>query len=260
VLRAARLVLLAALLASCRSVPTAVPLADDPRPARLLARWQAETRGRTALRGRAHLSVDGEVRIRADQVIALERPARMRIEVKGLLNQTAAVIATDGDRFEVYRTGDRTYDSGPVRDDLLWREAYIALSPREAVALLLGDPIPHADLVPRAAEAVGSDRIRMDLWGGDPPRLHRVAFDDEARLREYARLSADGGVLWQARFDGYEDVAGAPVAHHIELDVGTGGTHVEISLRDVELDPTLDPAIFRLRASARGPGPAGGAG
>ena len=107
-----------------------------PGPRRSLGAVGATPRGeRHALRGRARLAVDGgdgAVRLRGKQIVVLERPARLRVEVLGFLNQTVAVLTTDGERFELFRSGDRSYETGAVHPDLLWQEAHLALTPEEA--------------------------------------------------------------------------------------------------------------------------------
>ena len=252
--RAALLVALLLVAPACRTVIPAIPLApDDPRPAAFLAQWNEAVQERRSLRGRARLAVDGDdgdIRIRSDEIVVLERPARLRVEVLGFLNQTAAVIATDGERFEIFRSGDRSYETGTVHPALLWQEAHLALTPEEAVEVLLGAPVPGAGLVPAGAIDVGEGLIRMDLVDAGSRVRQRAAFDTAARLREFEVVGDDGAVLWRARFDDYAAVDGIPFAHTIVLDVTAGTSHVEISLRDVELNPELPPGIFRLRAPA----------
>jgi len=200
------------------------------------------------MRGRAHLAVDGEVRIRADQIVVLERPARLRVEVLGLLNQTAAVITTDGDRFEVFRSRDRSYDTGPVHPRLLWQEAHLALTPEEAVSVLLGAVVFGPGQAPVRAASIGDRRVRVDLVDTEQRLRRRAVFDAAARLRELVVYDGAGAARWTARFDDYAEVSGVPFAHHIVLDVSMGSSRVEISLRDVELNPELPPGIFHLRA------------
>jgi hypothetical protein len=254
VARAALLVALLLVASACRTVIPAIPLApDDPRPAAFLAQWDEAVQERRSLRGRARLAVDGDdgdIRLRSDEIVVLERPARLRVEVQGFLNQTAAVITTDGERFEIFRSGDRSYETGMVHPALLWQEAHLALTPEEAVEVLLGAPAPGAGLVPAGAVDVGEGLIRMDLVDAERRVQQRAAFDTAARLREFEVVDDDGAVLWRARFDDYAAVDGVPFAHAIVLDVTAGVTHVEISLRDVELNPELPPDIFRLRAPA----------
>jgi len=252
--RAALFVVALLLTSACKTVFPALPLSpDDPRPAAFLEQWAATARARHALRGRVHLAVDGddgEVRIRGNQIVVLERPARLRVEVLGFLNQTAAVIATDGDTFEVFRSSDRSYETGAVYPGLLWRQVHLALTPREAVEVLLGVPAPGSGLVPARAVDVGEELIRMDLVDADHRVRRRAAFDSASRLREFEVIDDDGAVQWRARFGGYALVDGEFFAHTIVLDVTVGIAHVEISLRDVELNPELPPDIFRLRPPA----------
>jgi hypothetical protein len=252
VLRAALFVVALVSAFACRTVPPVVPLpADDPRLAALLERWEAEVASRAALRGRAHLAVDSEAgRLRGRQIVVLERPAKLRVEVLGLMNQTAAVITTDGDRFEVFRVGDRSYETGSVRPDLLWREARIALMPAEAVAVLLGVPAPGAGLTLANAVRTHDDWIEVDLVDSEGRRRQRASFDASERLRSFAVLGEDGSTRWRASFGAYSLVGASPLPHAIVLDVAEGDTHVEIELKDLELNPVLPAELFRLRAPA----------
>jgi hypothetical protein len=132
----------------------------------------------------------------------------------------------------------------------LWQEAHLALTPEEAIEVLLGAPAPGAGLVPAGAVDAGEGLIRMDLVDAERRVRRRAAFDAASRLREFEVVGDDGTVRWRAQFGDYASVGGVPFAHTIVLDVTAGVTHVEISLRDVELNPELPPDIFRLRAPA----------
>ncbi|MDJ0848066.1 MAG: hypothetical protein QNK04_06805 [Myxococcota bacterium] len=227
----------------------------DPRPAALLSAWTEAAETRRALRGRARLSVDGgdgAVRLRSNQIVVLERPDQLRVEIQGFLNQTVAVLVTDGDRFEVFRVTDRSYESGPVHEGLLWEQAYLALTPAEAIDLLLGVPTPDPALRPGAALDDGDGGVRLDLVDGAGATVRRAGFDREARLRWLEALGPEEALIWRAELGDYAPVDGTPFAHALALEVAAGGTRAEISLRDVELNPELPPDIFRLRApSAR---------
>ncbi|MBW2716176.1 MAG: hypothetical protein JRD03_08870, partial [Deltaproteobacteria bacterium] len=105
-----RIVVFAALLFWATACATPVPFQSltpgDPLPRRLLDDWVERTSERQRLRGRARLAVDrkdGSVQLRGKQLVVLERPSRLRVEILGFLNQSLAVIATDGVGFEVYR-------------------------------------------------------------------------------------------------------------------------------------------------------------
>jgi hypothetical protein len=221
----------------------------DPRPDQLLEDWVERASERQRLRGLARLAVDGHdgsVRLRGKQLVVLERPSRLRVEILGFLNQSLAVIATDGEGFEVYRADSQSYETGEVDEHLLWKEAGIDLSPDEAVAVLLGVPISEPLPTPANAARDAEGRICIDLADARGLVVQRVTFDPAGRLRALEVLDDSGGVVWAAQFDAYRDVGGSPFAHSIEIDVRSGMTHAEISFRNVELNPDLPPEMFRL--------------
>ncbi|HEX9814495.1 MAG TPA: DUF4292 domain-containing protein [Myxococcota bacterium] len=231
----------------------------DSRPDQLLDDWAQRASQRLRLRGLARLAVDrddGSVQIRGKQLVILERPSRLRVEILGFLNQSLAVIATDGEGFEVYRAEDQSYEAGEVDEHLLWNEAGIDLRPDEAVAVLLGIPISEPLPAPSNAVRDREGRIRIDLADARGFVAQRVTFDPSGRLRVFEVLDDSGAVLWVAQFDAYRDVDGSPFAHSIDVDVRSGRTHAEIAFSNVELNPDLPPGIFRLFPSGQGDRPA----
>ncbi len=231
-------------------VPVQLLPPDDPHPRLLLEDWIESAAKRRSLRGRARLAVDredGAIHLRSKQLVLLERPSSLRVEVLGFLNQSHAVLVTNGERFEVYRAHDRSYEAGEIDDRLLWNEAGISLTPEEAVAVLLGAPTFEQALSPARAVRDGEGRIRIDLADAEGVLRQRVSFDPAGRLHGFELLDSNGEMLWKAQFREYRDVDGISFAHAISLDVAAGMTHAEISLRDVELNPELAPELFQLR-------------
>ncbi len=238
------------LAVACRTPPLALPLpSDDPRPVALVNAWAEQALLRRGMRGRARLVVDSEdgaIALRAKHVIAVERPSQLRVEVRGILGQSIAVLVTDGEHFELFRAAERFYESGDVHPGLLWAVAGIALSTEEAVAVLLGVPISDSSWRPGRAMHSEDGVIRVDLVDSEGVTRQRASFDSAGRLRGCEAMDRTGAVEWRARFADYRDVAGSPFAHAITLDVSEGKTHAEISMRDVELNPQLSPDVFRL--------------
>jgi hypothetical protein len=239
---------------------------DDPRPRLLLAAFEQAAEQRRALRGRARIEVEGGsgLRLSGRQILVAERPDRLRVEVLGLFDQALAVLTTDGDRFELFRSADLSFEEGPLRPEILWEQAHIALRPDEAIALLLGAPTPEPGLVPiRAARAEdGSVRVSLGAPGG--PERRRLGFDAQGRLSLLTLLTPEGRIQWSAGFRDYALVGGVPFAHAIDLYVAAGRTRARIRLRDVELNPELPPGIFSVRparsaAGERGHGERGAA-
>jgi outer membrane lipoprotein-sorting protein len=254
-----RVALGAALLCWATACATPIPFRPlsigDPRPGQLLDNWAERASQRQRLRGLARLAVDradGSVQLRGKQLVVLERPSRLRVEILGFLNQSLAVVATDGEDFEVYRADDQSYAEGKVDAQLLWNEAGIDLSPEEAVAVLLGVPVSEPLPAPANAVRDAEGRIRIDLTNAQGAVVQRVTFDAAGRLQAFEALDDSGAVLWVAQFDAYRDVDGSAFAHSIQVDVRSGKTRAEISFRNVELNPDLPPGMFRLFPAGEG--------
>jgi hypothetical protein len=246
---------LVALATGCASTIPAKPLpADDPRPAALLAAWHAHVAGRDALQATARLAVDAagagdggrDLALRSKQRMWLAKPAQLRVEVLGFLDTTLAVLVTDGERYSLFESQEQRLQEGPVYPELLWDAARLALTPAEAVEVILGAPEPDAGLVPRAAYLVG-DRVRIEL--ADPGgRVRRVVeFGAGGELRRLAQSDEQGGVAWEAQFDDFAEVGGAPFARNVAVRSSEGRTRAELVLRAIELNPEVPPDIFRLR-------------
>jgi len=257
--RAALFVALLLAAAGCRTAVIRLPLAaDDPRPSALLRSWQQQASERTALRGSARLAVDGEgLQVRARQILVVQRPSRLRVEVQGLLSQTVAVLVTDGPRYQLFRAEDRSFESGEVHPGLLWQVASLDLTPEEAIDLVLGAPRLDAALAPVRAFQTGDGEIGVELGDGSGSVRERRSFDSEGRLRRVERLAEAGGVVWSARFDDYAPVSGTSLAHAIRLEAGAPAVRAELVLSGVELNPALPDGLFVLRPPAPAEPPKG---
>ncbi|HJO25456.1 MAG: lipoprotein insertase outer membrane protein LolB [Myxococcota bacterium] len=237
---------------ACRTPAPAFVLlgTDDPRPARLLAAWAENTVSRRSLRGRVRLAVDSAaVRFRSKQVVLVERPGRLRVEVKGLFDQTLAVLVVDGGQYELLRADDGSYRSGVVYAGLLWETAGVDLGTDEAIALLLGAPAPVPSLVAQAAygDAVGDVRIELADVSGE--LRCRVRFDALGRLVRIERFTGAGIRLWMADYGDFVDVGGVDFPQRLTLAT-RDQTRAEIEFRNLELNPELSSDLFRLRRPA----------
>ncbi len=248
--RAALFVALLLAAAGCQSVAPQRPLAsDDPRPSALLRAWQEGASARRSLRGSARLAVDGEsLHVRSKQILVVERPSRMRIEVQGLLSQTLAVLVTDGPRYQLFRAADRSFETGEVHPTLLWQVANLALTPEEAIDLVLGAPRAALSLAPLRAFEAADGEIVVDLGAG--AARERFRFDAQGHLRAVERLAAAGEIVWSAHFDAYAPVSGVAFAHSIRIEATQPATRARLDLSGVELNPSLPAELFHLRPPA----------
>jgi len=231
---------------ACASLPPAVhPLsADDPRASLQLHALAQLAAARRGLRAVTKVSLEGPQGASSSrQLMLLERPARMRLEVLGLLGQRLAILATDGEHYQLYRSQSAQIETGDVHPGILWDLAGVPLRPEQAVSLLLG--------APQLSAAASSPSADLDTAGN--LRLHWVGasldFDPEGRLRDYIEhVRGFGQTLVEAHYANYDAHSFARV---VELRFPAAGSRVRVEFRDVELNPQLSPALFQLRATGR---------
>lgn len=246
---AALLVLsLSLLVAACRTLAPVVPLqADAPDTQALVDSLDAERAARRSLRGTLRLGLDGpQGSFRATQLLIAERPSQLRVEVQGLLAQTVAVLVTDGEQFELFRTRERTIDYGPVYPGLLRDVARIDLEPAEVVEMTLGAPAIPPDLHVAAALRQG-DEIRLELADAAGRPRARLAFGPARELRRAERLDDVGAPLWRAAYEDFREVGGVSFAHSLRLEFPPSHTEALLQFQRVELNPRLPENIFVFR-------------
>jgi outer membrane lipoprotein-sorting protein len=204
------------------------------------------------MRGRLRIAVDAkDLRYRASQRVAARRPGQLRIEVLGPFGQIAAVLVTDGDRYQFFDPAARSLDSGLVTPGLLWERARVDLRPDEVVALLLGALRAGPGLTLAAAERFGNGwvRLRLDDRRGLPRQ--RFEFDARGQLRLVANANAAGELDWEARFDDYREVDGRRFAFDARLSFPRLGADTRLRFSGVELDPELPDEVFQLQLPPR---------
>jgi hypothetical protein len=237
--------------AACAKPPRALPPQSALRPddaQQALAALEAARAARRSLRGSLRLALDGpEGSFRASQVLLLERPARLRVEVLGFLSQTVAVLTTDGSSFDLFRAEQHRVERGPVYPGLLHDVARIDLEPEEAVSLLLGVPTLPLGLHLSRADVTEEGGLALELVDAPGALRRRVVLGPARELREIEVRTLGGAVLWDARFDDYQMLGDASFAHRIVLRFPETGTNVEIQFQHVELDPEFDADAFVLR-------------
>lgn len=252
--RAAALLCLAGLACRTPLPPQAVTLPGaDPRPARLLAQLGERARGLATVRGMARVAVDGQRGASfARQLVLVARPARLRVEVLGVMNQRVAVLATDGERYDLYRSEDGSLESGAVYPAVLVEVAGVPLAPAQAVALLLGAP-PEIGSPTRRALELGEGAIRVELAPTGDGLERSLDFAPDGSLRRFAVQAGAERVL-EVRWDDYRDLPGGRFAHRIAVEFPGASARAEVSFREVELNPSLPDELFRLELAGRVPG------
>ncbi len=212
---------------------------EEARIAALLERTRVEGSERQSIRALAsvHLeSRNGSGRFR--EVIVAERPARLRLETLNLLGHTQTLLVTDGQSFAFF-DGQRL-ERGRLAPDVLRRTLGLDLDPAEAVAVLLAAPLlPNRP--PRAVFGQGADRI-VEL------ESKRLRFGSRGDLLAVEALDPGGAVRWSARYSHWRHADGGRYPFTVVLDFPATSLRAELALRSVDLNPDLDPALFRVPA------------
>jgi hypothetical protein len=238
--------LLGLALAGCRTLPAAEHeiAADDPRVGVHLAALRALAAERTALRATARSrteSPDGGGF--ANQLLLAERPARLRVEVIGLLQQRVLVLATDGEQYELYRAEGGLREAGPVHPGVLQEAAGLPVTPEAAVGLLLAAPRPPDEPPLTVSESASGD---LSLhWPEETLR-----FDAAGRLAAL-RFGPDGREVLLARWSDWRDTPRGAFPHRLDVELPETEARLALELRSVELDPELPPELFRLGIGSR---------
>ncbi|GIW41574.1 MAG: hypothetical protein KatS3mg076_2151 [Candidatus Binatia bacterium] len=181
----------------------------------------------------------------AREILLVERPDRLRVEVVGMFG-TPFVLVTSGGRLAAYVAEERRVYRGVADARTLYPYLFVELPPRDAVDLLLGCPPwregGHASLFydPTGGEwrlwrPTGGGTAQVVLFSRAPHRTIGVEEHD----RE--------GLLWRARFSGHVRVGGVEFPREISLEVPREGSRVEIEFQEPELNVSLDPLVFELR-------------
>jgi hypothetical protein len=217
-----------------------------------------------AARRAAVQDVGGDARARIDTprggggldlFIVAQTPDRVRIEALSFFGQPVAVLTTDGVLFQLADLQHGTFTEGPASATSVSRLLPLELPPGELVSLLLGLPPLLEDAAPvdlaldereRAYVLTLSDRAARQRLGFEPATLRPTFVELPAR---------DGLSGYRAEFDRHEPPADLPT--RVVLRSEDGRVKVELSWRQREVNPELDPATFTQQPpeGSRAPGP-----
>lgn len=238
-----------ALTVGCRTAPVVeseVLAAGSPAVQTALAEFLVQAEAHRSMRGSARIALEGAWGASfARHLVVLERPAHVRMEVMGLAGQRIAVLATDGQRFDLYRAETASVESGLVHPGLLAEVGGVPLTPAELVALLLGALPMRVDEL-RSAVRGGDGRLAL-TWSGPEGEQLSAILDAEGRLQTLRLEDASGVERVLAAYADRRPADGGFFAHQVTLDFAGRGLRAEVNFRQVELDPELPEGLFRLQ-------------
>ncbi len=242
-MRLARTLSIAIVVVACTTPPPLQPArripADVIQP--IVDRIRHEAAQRISLRGLARVKVDSESTSGSVQeVIVVERPDRLRLEMRSFFGRTQAVLVTEGGRYAYYEGG--VVERGPLARDVIRQRLGLDLTAEEAVETLLA----AADLDPTPTRE--AHHVADEHWVETGSR--RIPIVTDGDLRGITALDPEGGVRWRAEYSRWRDLDGERYPFTVRLVFPETGVTAELALRDVELNPSLDPEVFQLKVDS----------
>lgn len=223
------------------------PAPELPSAEQLLARLDYERTRLRGLRTLADSELDGpEGRFRASEVLLVEPPTRLRIEVLSMFG-VAWVLATDGESLDIYSREEGTVYRGEPTPALLADYLPVPLELAELTELLLGRP-PHREVVETRGVAwepeTGLIRLELVVEGGN---VETVWFDGASHLlMRCEERDGAGRLRFDLRIKAYRNVNGMLLGSDITI-LAPDGIQIRLAYAKSELNPTLAPGLFRLR-------------
>ncbi len=232
-------------LAGCTARPAPPPggLAGPlPSRAALSAALDARRQALRSLRAWAKLSYEApEESRRVKQLLVVERPDRLRMELFSPFGAVFVLAAADG-ALAAWDRGESVVYRGRASAENLDRYAQVDVPVAAAVDLLLATPALSED-----AGVVSADGDAIKLWQSLPSGVSAVWFAPVTlEPLRVERQDADGRVRWRAAYDAWTSVDGVRLPSSIGLELPQAQRHIAIVLSDIEVNPTLPPAVFTL--------------
>ncbi len=239
-----------ALLAGCPRVPPP-DLSRDP--AVLLEEVRtAQARVRT-VRGTARVKVESPgVSGAVNEFLAGQKPDRVRLETLDFFGNPAAVLAASDGAFAFFDARANVFYRGAATPENVSRLLPFVIPVEELVTILCGS----APLLPgRPLDVSVKDGVLLLTLGrGDIGQ--RLAIGERASI-EWSRIrkaaapgagsASEAAVAYDLEFDGFSTRGGLRFPTEVRLDAPAGHARVHLAWRDVEVNPGVEPSLFRLQ-------------
>jgi hypothetical protein len=236
-------------LAGCTARPASPPHAPAgplPTSATLAAALDARRAALHSLRAWARLSYTApDESRRAKQLLVVERPDRLRLEVFSPFGAVFVLTAADGE-LSAWDRGEAVVYRGAASAENLDRYVQVDLPVPDAVNLLLATP-PLA----RTPGVVTADGDAIKLWQDSSDGVTATWFAT-ATLdpRRVEHQGADGRVRLRATYDAWSALNGVRLPSQVAIELPESQRRIAVDLSDIEVNPPLAPTTFALATPA----------
>jgi outer membrane lipoprotein-sorting protein len=177
----------------------------------------------------------------ARNVLAVERPDRLRVEVLSVLG-SVLVMTSDGGLLTAYLPREATVYRGTASAGNLARYLPGTVSVPAIIDHVLATP----PLLERAQEAVDWDGNLIRLTQSDGARRWVAGFRDIDTPASYRELDRYGRTTIDAQYDDIDSNGPIPIARRITVRFPETDESLEITMRDPEVNPRLSDRLFSL--------------
>jgi outer membrane lipoprotein-sorting protein len=234
-------------LAACPRGGVPRDLAADPE--RLVAELRERQDRAQRVRGMARVRIDAPgMKGTVNELVAAEKPARVRLETLDFFGNPVAVLVADGDRFGFYDARSHTYWRGDATPENVSRFLPVVLEPAELVTILCGSapllpgrPLEAQPLERRARLVIGAGEVGQQLVLGDGLAV------ESSRVRRTAATAAEEAAFYDLEFGRFRDLGGVRFPIEVRLEAASARSTVRMTWRDdVEVNGRLERALFDL--------------
>lgn len=237
-----RLLLVCLLLGACVHRPPALVTPSAPVSSELLGRLQRNSAAFGTLDGVARVRLDRAGQsVSATQLLLVEKPDRLRLDLLSPFGQPLLQLATDGRQLAALFPADATCYRGEATDRNLQRFTRLPLQLPDLVGLLLYQ-VPLIAYDSESVEVQGGSSILL-LRAAEGGR-QELRFDRDLRLVEAAYFLDD---VLQLRLR-YGDFDGGtpPFPWTMQFEMPIQQTGAFLRFTELRLNPAIPPERFRL--------------
>lgn len=191
---------------------------------------------------------DARQKLAVKEVVVVERPDRIRIEVMGAFG-VALQIVSDGETLRAYNRGERTFYSGKATVENFARFTRLELGLGDVADLLLG--------LPPTRSRAGRATLRFDAPEGfwrvatrsDAGDTTTVWFDpDTLRPSKSTEVDRRGRVKYAASYYDYQTVGGVDFPARVRFEIPAQEAQVELRYSNLSVNGALEPNLFQFDA------------
>jgi len=218
-------------------------------PAKLLADVRAAQERVRSVRGTARVRIESPgLNGSVVELVAAEKPGRLRLATLDFFGNPAALLVADGDRFGFYDARTRTWYRGTATPENVSRFLPVVLPPSELVTILCGSaPLVRG----RATEASpGNGLVQLVVAAGEVGQRIEVGEGlaiESSRVRRADPDPAAQAAFYDLDFDAFRQAGGVRFPMEVRLDAPHARSRVKLAwFDDLLVNARSDDGLFSL--------------